>query len=106
MGVDYSASFGIGVEVEIDKDKLAKLTEFDDVSEFLDEKLEGTHFAYTYYGNMYCGEKYYCIILEDDLSKMGLNLEPYKAELDKWLSEQDVCKPVGEFGLVGGVCVY
>lgn len=123
MSVDYGLDFGIGYEVEINHDKLSDFVTFDDdeeeidvdelrnvdihyaFEEFLEAKLKDTDFKLIYWGDTYDDEYIHAIVLKKELCDIDLNLEPYKAKLDKWLSEQEVCKPVGEFGLVGGLYI-
>lgn len=114
MGVEYYVVFGIGFEVEINKDKLQDLVDFDDekprygdfhraFEKLLATHLKDTDFELVCWGDHYDDDEYsYAIILKKELSEIGLNLEPYKTELEKWLAQQEICKPVGEFDLVGG----
>lgn len=107
MGVDYTANFGIGIEVKINEKHLPNLEKFDDgLTEFLNYQLRNTHFEVMTYGDTYEGDEFYCIVLKNDLANTDLNLQPYKDEIYQWLSRQKICEPVGEFNVVGGLYIW
>ena len=102
MGIDYTANYGIGYEVEASEEIPAG--DFDDgLGEYL-YKETGEGFESFENGSYMTGDMDgVFLIICDPLSK-GLDLSDAKAAIDAEMARLKL-KPVGEFGLVGGILI-
>ena len=101
MGVDYSASYGIGYRIQ--EPKLKK--KYNCVKEYFEEILVGSKFVYFATGNELSNSNIeYYIVAQDNLNE-NTDLKSIKLELDSILNKNKI-KSDGEFGLVGGLLIW
>ena len=105
MGVDYRAEFGIGYQVEA-TDDLRDLDVFDieGLYEYLDNEC-GSGFKALISGNYYSGKFNGAFMVLASPFKSGIDLTSSKWILDEELIRLKV-RPVGDFGVVGGLLVW
>lgn len=103
MGVDYTATFGIGIEVKgVDYNEKG----FDCMYEYLDDLLEGTNFEYGESGEgAYTGEENDFYILIKNPFENGIEGLAGKAnELEVFLKDKNI--PYDKINLVGGLHIW
>ena len=111
MGVDYTGHYGIGIQIENvdfeDENKELEFKDFDDIWEYLEEKLNEDEYSYFEVGEAsYCGGDNDLYIEIVDVFNYGLNnLEEQKNNLLIKIKELGL-ETKGDFGLVGGLEVH
>lgn len=110
MGIDYSAEFGIGFEVEIDEQNPPNLDKYDDsLYEFMVTGIKGNDEFDDFYissiGNAYRGEHQWLITINKPFKEIAQDADRYESLL-RQLLQRNHLKPVGEFGLVGGLYIW
>lgn len=102
MSVDYDAYYGIGYKVE-EGDKIDEELLADGLEEYLCEEV-GNGFECFQIGNAFTGEfSAVCLVIKDPF-RNGLDLSSAKENLETEMKRLNI-KPVGSFGLVGGLYV-
>ena len=104
MGIDYSANYGVGYEVE-EGESIADTEELEDgLIEYLYCEADSERFESFETGNAYSGEIDGVYLSIKTPFKDGLDLTSAKAELDKEVERLGL-DVVGEFGEIGGLYV-
>lgn len=109
MSIDYEAEFGIGFEVEIDEQNPPNLDEYDDsLYEFMVTGIVGSDEFKDFYissiGNACIGERQWLITINKPFKEIAKDADRYESLL-RQLLQRNHLKPVGEFGLVGGLYI-
>lgn len=104
MSVDYSANFGIGMQIQYPTDEdIQKLNiGCDDWFDYFNKIIKNTDFEYIQYGSAYDDEEMKCAIVFDEKYNKTLNLQPLKCKFDNFI-KTTIIKVVGDFGIVGGL---
>jgi hypothetical protein len=109
MGVDYDATFGIGVKVHEPDFETPEMEDLgiDDMCEWLEHITENTNFEY---GEMGCGSysgrpNDYYIFIKDPLKEGIDKLQDKADELMLFLKEKDISFE-GEIDLIGGIHMW
>lgn len=105
MGVDYTAHYGIGVQIgTIDFDEYAELEYMVD---YLEEKLDLEKYGYFEVGESNYGgdDNDFYVEVKEPFANGLSGLEPKRDELLKHL-EKIGLTVIGEFGLIGGLEIH
>ena len=98
MGIDYSASFGIGVEIGVEIDNIE-----DNMYDYLERLLNNTSYVYAQYGNSFTGENTFMILIKDPFEN-GYDITKKINELKKFLDKNNI--KYDKIDLVGGSYVF
>jgi hypothetical protein len=97
MGVDYSAYYGIGIQVD-KEDEIS-------IDSFLEDEVENEEYSFFETGSAsYGGDAEYYVIIKDPFKNGLNNLEKQKETLLYYLDSKGLTT-IGEFGVVGGLLI-
>lgn len=113
MGVDYTASYGIGYKVNVTITEKVKESEFWckdyeelDVWSFLDNILENTEYSYFQTGSeCYSGDPNEHFICIDNPFNNGLDLTNKAKELTGFLKKHEI-ETLTPFDIIGGLEIH
>lgn len=104
MGVDYSARFGIGLEVSditVVNFRYMKDVCFDD---FLEDLTVASKYRYIKWGGAYDNDIHYAVILKDPFRE-GFDIDGKVKEFSIWLEANNIDYEDNRIGLVGGLYI-
>ncbi len=106
MGVDYTANYGLGVEISTKHKLVGEDEGYEDILLFLDKNLNGKYEYFEEGAGSYTGEENFVyVVLKRGLACGIDKLEAEKEALLKHLKELDV-EVLSEFDVVGGLLVW